>query len=70
MKCDPDYALALRAQYAGVKPGYHMNKRHWNTVMLDGSVPPDLIFELIDHSYELVAASLSKAERAKLAAVE
>jgi predicted DNA-binding protein (MmcQ/YjbR family) len=53
-KCDPDRAIFLREHYAGIIPGYHMNKRHWNTIILDGSVPPHLIKEMIDHSYELV----------------
>lgn len=56
LKCDPDRALALRDQYPAITPGYHMNKRHWNTLILDGSVPGKLIRELIDHSYELVIA--------------
>ena len=53
-------------QHAAITPGYHMNKRHWNTVVLDNSLPSKLVRELIDHSYELVVASLPKAERAKL----
>ena len=56
LKCDPERALALRDQYPAITPGYHMNKRHWNTLILDGSVPGKLIRELIDHSYELVTA--------------
>ena len=66
LKCDPERALQLREQYAGIKPGYHMNKKHWNTVMMDGTVPDTLIEELIDHSYELVVAGLSKKVRAEL----
>lgn len=53
-KCDPERALLLREEYEGILPGYHMNKKHWNTILLDGSVPNTLIRELIDHSYELV----------------
>lgn len=53
-KCDPDRALELREQYDAVQPGYHMNKKHWNTIILDGSIPDKLIYELIDHSYNLV----------------
>jgi predicted DNA-binding protein (MmcQ/YjbR family) len=66
LKCDPDLALALRAQYAAVRPGYHQNKRHWNTVELDGSIEDDELREMIDHSYELVVDGLPRAERARL----
>ena len=66
LKCDPERALLLRDQYPAIQPGYHMNKRHWNTVVLDGSLPSSLVKELIDHSYELVVAALPKAQRAKL----
>jgi predicted DNA-binding protein (MmcQ/YjbR family) len=54
LKCDPGYAVALREQYAAVTPGYHLNKRHWNTVELDGSVPDAALVEWIEDSYELV----------------
>lgn len=54
VKCDPDLALELREQYDCVKPGYHMNKKHWNTVRVDGSVSIKIMKEWIDHSYELV----------------
>ncbi len=63
LKCDPVRADELRERYDAVQPGYHMNKRHWNTVALDGSLPPSLVRELILHSYELVVASLPKAKR-------
>ncbi|MFM8568520.1 MAG: MmcQ/YjbR family DNA-binding protein [Candidatus Kapaibacterium sp.] len=63
LKCDPDRAERLREEYAGVMPGYHMNKRHWNTIVLDGDVPERLVQELIRHSYELVMASLPRAVR-------
>jgi predicted DNA-binding protein (MmcQ/YjbR family) len=63
LKCDPERALALRDEHPAVIPGYHMNKRHWNTLVLDGSLPATLVRELIDHSYELVAASLPKPKR-------
>lgn len=66
LKCDPERALALREAHACITPGYHMNKRHWNTVTLDGSLPVDALQALIDHSYELVVRSLPKAERAQL----
>ncbi|MEO5917852.1 MAG: MmcQ/YjbR family DNA-binding protein [Luteolibacter sp.] len=63
LKCDPDRSVILRDEYDAVTPGYHMNKRHWNTVVLDGSLPAKLVRELIDHSYDLVHASLPKAKR-------
>ncbi|MDB6140247.1 MAG: MmcQ/YjbR family DNA-binding protein [Verrucomicrobiaceae bacterium] len=66
LKCEPARALELRDEYAGITPGYHMNKKHWNTVVLDGSVPSRLIRELISHSYGLVGASLPKKTRAEL----
>ncbi|UII32030.1 MmcQ/YjbR family DNA-binding protein [Fulvivirga ulvae] len=66
LKCDPERAVQLREQYAGIKPGYHMNKKHWNTVMADGSVPDPLIVELINHSYDLVVAGLSRKLRDEL----
>lgn len=66
LKCDPEHALELREQYESVKPGYHMNKKHWNTVVIDGSVSAPLILEWIDHSYELVAKGLTKAQRDQL----
>jgi predicted DNA-binding protein (MmcQ/YjbR family) len=55
LKCDPAYALELREKYPCVTPGYHMNKKHWNTVLIDGSVPDKEIFSWIDHSYNLIA---------------
>ena len=54
LKCDPSYALELREKYRSVIPGYHMNKKHWNTILLDGSVPDKEVFLWIDHSYDLV----------------
>jgi predicted DNA-binding protein (MmcQ/YjbR family) len=54
LKCEPSFALELRERYSSVTPGYHMNKKHWNTVMLDGTVPDKEIFSWVDHSYELV----------------
>lgn len=55
LKCDPEKAVQLREQYDAVQPGYHMNKKHWNTVEMDGSVSDKLVREWIDHSYDLVA---------------
>jgi predicted DNA-binding protein (MmcQ/YjbR family) len=66
LKCDPDLAPDLRARYAAITPGYHLNKRHWNTVELDGSVPDDELLDLIDHSYDLVVARLPKSQRNSL----
>lgn len=66
LKCDPDQAVALRDIFPAVIPGYHMNKRHWNTVILDGSIPVSEIERMIDHSYTLVVKSLTKAERQPL----
>jgi predicted DNA-binding protein (MmcQ/YjbR family) len=63
LKCDPDLALELRDRYEQVEPGYHMNKKHWNTVVLDGLIPDQEIRKMIDHSYELVVQSLPKAKR-------
>jgi predicted DNA-binding protein (MmcQ/YjbR family) len=65
LKCDPDLALELRARYPAVSPGYHANKRHWNTVELDGSIESDELEEMIDHSYELVVSKLSRAARTR-----
>jgi len=55
LKCDPVLAIDLRERYSSVIPGYHMNKKHWNTVLLDGSVPDKEVFSWIDHSYDLIA---------------
>lgn len=67
LKCDPDLAIELRDRYAAITAGYHLNKTHWNTIELDGSVPDDEVSELIDHSHELIVAKLPKAIRAELA---
>ncbi len=66
LKCDPDEALALRDMYTAVTPGYHLNKRHWNTVTADGTIPEDEIWHMIDHSYELVVQGLTRQARAEL----
>lgn len=66
LKCDPELAIKLREEYDGVVPGYHMNKKHWNTVKMDGSVPDDKIRHWINHSYELVVAGLPKKVKAEL----
>jgi predicted DNA-binding protein (MmcQ/YjbR family) len=63
LKCDPERALDLRDRYEVVQPGYHMNKMHWNTIMLSGGVPEAELRSWIDHSYELVAKKLPKPRR-------
>jgi predicted DNA-binding protein (MmcQ/YjbR family) len=68
LKCDPSRALELRAAYAGIRPGYHQDKRHWNTVDLDGSVEDDVVRGLVADSYDLVVARLPRSVRAELAA--
>ncbi|MEW6196981.1 MAG: MmcQ/YjbR family DNA-binding protein [Bacteroidota bacterium] len=64
LKCDPEFAIELREQYEAVKPGYHMNKKHWNTIELDGNIPDKEITAWINHSYELVVSSLPKKLKA------
>jgi len=66
LKCDPDLVLELRARYPAVRPGYHQDKRHWNTVELDGSIPESELREMIEQSYELVVSRLPRADRARL----
>lgn len=66
LKCDPSQALELRQQWEAIEPGYHMNKRHWNTLIFDHSLPPELVRELIAHSYDLVRAGLPKRLRETL----
>ena len=66
VKCDPPLAEALRAAYPAVIPGYHLNKRHWNTVILDGSLPDDTVADMIEDSYDLVVSKLPKARRRAL----
>jgi len=66
LKCDPDQAIKLREQYEAILSGYHMNKKHWNTLVLDGTLPPPLVKELIAHSYDLVFSSLPVKKRNEL----
>jgi predicted DNA-binding protein (MmcQ/YjbR family) len=66
LKCDRDLALELRAQHPSVRPGYHQNKRHWNTVELDGSIEDSELRWMLAHSYQLVIANLSRAVRNSL----
>lgn len=60
LKCDPELAVELREKYPQVKPGYHMNKQHWNTVAIDGTISDKLIIEWINHSYDLIAKQKKK----------
>jgi len=66
LKCDPDWASELREQYEAITPGYHLSKRHWNTVALDGTVDDDLVAKMVMHSYERVIAGLTKSARVRL----
>ena len=66
LKCDPDLALELRDRYEQVRPGYHMNKKHWNTVEIASGIPEPELRKMIDHSYELVVQGLPKAARTSL----
>ncbi|KAA5824941.1 MmcQ/YjbR family DNA-binding protein [Saccharopolyspora hirsuta] len=66
LKCEPELAVQLRLNHPAIIPGYHLNKRHWNTVVLDGSVPDQLVLDMIEDSYDLVVAGLPKREREKL----
>ena len=66
LKCDPERAFELREEYEVVQPGHHMNKKHWNTIIIDGSVSIRKIFEWIDDSYNLVVAVLKKSELKRL----
>jgi predicted DNA-binding protein (MmcQ/YjbR family) len=66
LKCDPERAHELREEYTGIIPGFHMSKKHWNTLIVDGSFNQELFKELTDHSYDLVVQSLTKKIRMKL----
>jgi predicted DNA-binding protein (MmcQ/YjbR family) len=66
VKCEPELALQLRDTYDAIRPGYHLNKRHWNTVTLDGSLPDQLIRDLVEDSYDLVVSALPKRTRERL----
>ncbi|MCP4360405.1 MAG: MmcQ/YjbR family DNA-binding protein, partial [Chloroflexi bacterium] len=67
LKCDPDEALFLRDMYTAVQSGYHLNKKHWNTVTVNGSLPDDELWRMVDMSYDLVVKGLKKADRNLLA---
>jgi len=66
LKCDPELAEGLRGAHAAVLPGYHLNKRHWNTVIVDGSLPDEVIRDMIEDSYDLVVSKLPRARRRAL----
>ncbi len=66
LKCDPFLAQTLRQEFPAVKPGYHMNKKHWNTIQFNDSIQDDLIFQWIDDSYQLVFLKLSKKIQSEL----
>jgi predicted DNA-binding protein (MmcQ/YjbR family) len=66
LKCDPEKAIELREKYEGIKPGYHMNKKHWNTITSVSDVPDNLSMQLIDHSYDLVVNGMTKKLREEL----
>jgi predicted DNA-binding protein (MmcQ/YjbR family) len=63
VKCDPELAVQLRAAYPAIAPGYHLNKRHWNTITLDGSLDDKTVFDMLEDSYDLVVAGLPRAKR-------
>ena len=66
LKCNPEKALELREKYESIEPGFHMNKKHWNTITPDNFIDDILIYDLIDHSYNLVVEGLKKSDREKL----
>jgi predicted DNA-binding protein (MmcQ/YjbR family) len=66
VKCEPDLAVELRDSYSAIRPGYHLNKRHWNTITLDRSLPDQLVRDLIEDSYDLVVSALPKRTREQL----
>lgn len=67
LKCEPALAEQLRKAHAAVIPGYHLNKRHWNTVIIDGSLPKQMIRDMVEDSYDLIVSKLSRAQRRSLA---
>jgi len=66
LKCDPERAIELRERHEAIRPGFHMNKKHWNSVHFDDNLPEQLLKELIDHSYDMVVKGLPKKIREKL----
>ena len=66
VKCEPELALQLRVTYAAIRPGYHLNKRHWNTVTLDGSLPDPMVLDMLEDSYDLVVSAMPRKTRERL----
>ena len=66
LKCEPELAEQLRGAHAAIEPGYHLNKRHWNTVTLDGSVPDAMVRDMVEDSYDLIVAAMPRAVRERL----
>ena len=66
VKCEPELAVELRNSYPAIRPGYHLNKRHWNTITLDGSIADQLVRDLVEDSYDLVVSGLPKRTQAEL----
>ena len=66
LKCEPELAVSLRASYPAVRPGWHLNKRHWNTVTIDGSLPDRVVRDMVEDSYDLVVSALPKRLREQL----
>jgi predicted DNA-binding protein (MmcQ/YjbR family) len=66
VKCEPELAVALRESYRAIRPGYHLNKRHWNTITLDGSLSDRLVYEFVEDSYDLVVSALPRRVREQL----
>ena len=66
LKCDPEIAIELRERYACVEPAYHFNKKHWNAIFIYGSIDDKLVFEWVDHSYDLVVAKLTRNQQKEL----
>ena len=66
VKCEPDLAVGLRESYDAIRPGYHLNKRHWNTITVDGSLPDKLVRDMIEDSYDLVVSALPKRTQKRL----
>ena len=66
LKCEPDLAEQLRAAHKAIAPGYHLNKRHWNTVTIDGSVPDEMVRDMVEDSYDLIVAAMPRAVRERL----
>jgi predicted DNA-binding protein (MmcQ/YjbR family) len=66
LKCEPELAIGLRGAHPAIAPGYHLNKRHWNTIVCDGSLPDPMIIDMLEDSYDLVVSAMSRATRERL----